>query len=54
LLRRRITAEHGQGKIVSEEELRAIVEEYDLDGSGTFDEVVAPQWEQTRVSSRQL
>jgi hypothetical protein len=30
---------HGQGKIVSEEELRAIVEQYDLDGSGTFEEV---------------
>jgi hypothetical protein len=29
-----------QGKIVTEEELRDIVEQYDLDGSGTFDEVL--------------
>ena len=37
--RRPAAAGRGQGKIVTEEELRVIVEQYDLDGSGTFDEV---------------
>ncbi len=30
---------HGQGKIMTDEELLAIIEHYDLDCSGTFDKV---------------